>query len=136
MLARRPFDSESTLRVASDEVWHDCGVNDWLEAFEGHPKIGDMASLQRKYADTQALAAGEQAGVQGAATDTLERLAAGNHEYEERFGFIFIVCASGKSADEMLDLLEARLGNSREEELSIAAQEQRKITQIRLDTLL
>ena len=105
-------------------------------AFEAHPKIGDIKSLKAKYASTEALASGEQAGARVAPEAVLQRLKDGNDAYLHKFGFIFIVCATGKSAEQMLELLEQRLPNSREQELRIAAEEQAKITHIRLDKLL
>ena len=113
---------------------------DWLEAFAGHPKIGDLDALRRKLgvaaerADAE-LAGSEQIGTARAADDVLRALHRGNRRYEQRFGYIFIVCATGKSADEMLGLLEARLENDSERELEIAAGEQRKITHLRLEKL-
>lgn len=136
MLARRPLADESALRDAAQAVWQDLGETDWLEAFAGHPRIGDVASLQARYADSAHLAAREQAGVAAATDSVIERLAAGNAAYEQRFGFIFIVCATGKRADEMCALLEARLANDRDEELRIAAGEQLKILLLRLEQLL
>jgi allantoinase len=108
----------------------------WLEAFAGHPRIGDLESLRHRFAATERLAAGEQAGTRGASDRVLRELASGNADYERRFGHLFIVCATGKSAAEMLDLLQKRLGNDPEEELQIAAREQRKITRLRLESLL
>ncbi len=136
VLARRPFASGDALKEAAEQSWDQLGEADWLEAFEGHPKIGDVSSLREKYASTAGLAAHEQSGVAGADDAVLERLARGNSDYEERYGFIFIVCATGRSAGEMCDLLEARLHNTREDELRIAAGEQRKILMIRLEKLL
>lgn len=135
MVAARPFADEDSLLLTASEIWATMEEPDLLQAFEGHPKIGDVSSLRKKYQNTAALAAGEQASVQQASEDTLERLAQGNEVYEQRFGFIFIVCASGKSAAEMLALLEARVDNSRERELVNAAAEQEKITAIRLRKL-
>lgn len=135
MLARRPFASGGDLAAASETVWGSLGHDDWLEAFSHHPKIGDVEGLRRKFASTATWAAGEQAGVSAATEDVLARLAAGNEAYERRFGYIFIVCATGKTAGEMLALLEARLGNPPEVELAIAAGEQAKITRIRLEKL-
>jgi OHCU decarboxylase len=128
MLAARPFVSRDDLMDRSDRIWRSLQRTDWLEAFAAHPRIGSRAA--------NGWAAGEQAGARGADESVLTRLAARNREYEARFGHIFIVCASGKSADEMLALLEARLENEPDAELSIAADEQRKITRLRLDKLL
>jgi 2-oxo-4-hydroxy-4-carboxy-5-ureidoimidazoline decarboxylase len=136
MVIDRPFESLSELLEISDRVWEECDVDDYLEAFQGHPRIGDVESLAKKYAGTKDWASGEQKGVNGADPAVLERLAKGNADYEERFGHLFIVCATGKSAPEMLALLEARLGNDPEHEIGVAASEQNKITRIRLKKLL
>lgn len=136
MVARRPFADVAQLLQAADDIWWRLTPADWLEAFTHHPKIGDLSSLRAKFADTQSWAAGEQASVQQASEAVLQRLATGNSAYEAKFGYIFIVCATGKSAPEMLALLEERLPNDPDSELHIAAEEQRKITQIRLHKLL
>ena len=107
----------------------------WLEAFGGHPKIGDLDSLRMRLAGNKQWSAGEQAGVEVANEETLQRLADGNREYEQRFGYVFIVCATGKTAAEMLALLESRLRNDDSTELSAASEEQRKITHLRLGKL-
>ena len=132
LLEQRPFASVEQLRQAADEIWWALDPQDWCEAFTHHPKIGDMASLRTKFVSTQTWAAGEQASVREASETILTQLAQGNVAYEQKFGYIFIVCATGKSAQEMLVLLEQRLPHSPELELKIAAEEQRKITQIRL----
>ena len=108
---------------------------DLLEAFDGHPKIGDPDSLKKKYAATKKLATSEQSAVQYASDETIDELAACNQAYLDKFGFIFIICASGKSADEMLVSIKNRISNSRERELLLAAEEQRKITHLRLNKL-
>ncbi|MBL7813584.1 MAG: 2-oxo-4-hydroxy-4-carboxy-5-ureidoimidazoline decarboxylase [Saprospiraceae bacterium] len=132
-----PFASELDLVKKATDIWYNhCTEADYREAFTHHPKIGDVKSLREKFASTQHLAGKEQAGVQTASTATIERLAQANSEYEAKNGFIFIVCATGKSADEMLRLLEERLQNTPEEELAIAMGEQHKITIIRLKKLL
>jgi 2-oxo-4-hydroxy-4-carboxy-5-ureidoimidazoline decarboxylase len=136
MVTTRPYASADALRQQADNHWRDMAEADYLEAFDGHPKIGDVGSLKAKYANTKALAAGEQSGVNVATDEVIQRLAAGNRQYEETFGFIFIVCATGKSAEQMTDLLEARLPNERAVELGNAAEEQRKIFHIRLNQLL
>jgi len=136
VLANRPFANGDDLRRSATQVWNRLGEDDWLEAFDGHPKIGDVNSLKARYATSSHLAASEQSGVASASEAVIERLAKGNARYEQRFGFIFIVCATGKSAEEMSELLEARLGNDRDEELRIAAREQLKILMIRLEELL
>jgi len=136
MLAHRPFSTVEQLQQTADTIWWSLGPADWREAFSHHPKIGDLASLRSKFAATQAWAAGEQASVRQASEAILTGLAAGNADYEAKFGYIFIVCATGKSAAEMLELLQQRLPNEPETEIRLAAEEQRKITQIRLRKLL
>ncbi|CAN5302422.1 2-oxo-4-hydroxy-4-carboxy-5-ureidoimidazoline decarboxylase [soil metagenome] len=131
-----PVESKESLFEQAETIWFACSESDWREAFRHHPKIGDIHSLREKFAGTKAWAAGEQSGVSVASQQVLEDLSEGNRLYEEKFGYIFIVCATGKSADEMLDLLNARLLNSPETEILIAMQEQNKITKIRLEKLL
>lgn len=131
-----PFPDKETLLKKGDEVWQDLNKEDWLEAFTHHPKIGDINSLKEKFASTAQWAEGEQASMQQAAEEVIVELARGNAAYEEKFGYIFIVCATGKSAAEMLQILKSRLPNNEEEELKIAASEQAKITRIRLNKLL
>lgn len=133
VLEERPFKDLSSLQQTANSVWNTLGRDDYLEAFEGHPKIGDVTSLKAKYSGSGNLAAHEQSGVSSASDKVIERLAEGNRQYEEVFGYIFIVCATGKSAEEMCELLEQRLGNDPEKELAVAAEEQRKILQIRLE---
>lgn len=135
MADARPFRDDVILWQRAEALWADCQKSDWLEAFSHHPKIGDVDSLRQKFKDTAHLAGGEQAGVQGAAEATLRSLAQGNLAYELRFGFIFIVCATGKSAAEMLELLQARLPNGPAKELGIASGEQKKITRLRLEKI-
>lgn len=131
-----PVESKESLFEQAEVIWFGLTESDWREAFLHHPKIGDIDSLRQKFASTAVWAEGEQAGVSSASLSVLEMLAEGNQLYEEKFGYIFIVCATGKSADEMLELLETRLLNSPDEEIQIAMQEQNKITQIRLEKLL
>ena len=135
MMARRPFGSHDSLLATAREEWFGLQRSDWLEAFGHHPKIGDRDSLRQRFARTAHLSEREQAGVDGASEDVLEALAEGNREYERRFGYIFIVCASGKSADEMLQLLRHRLTNSPDVEIRSAAEEQAKITELRLEKI-
>ena len=128
-----PFNNENHLIETADTSWYDkCKESDWLEAFTHHPKIGDVKSLTEKFASTSHLAGKEQSGVDGANEEIIQALANANQQYELKFGFIFIVCATGKSANEMLRLLEDRLQNSRGEELLIAMGEQQKITLLRI----
>jgi OHCU decarboxylase len=135
MLAKRPFaDDESLIETAYD-VAECISDDDWLEAFTAHPMIGDVESLRKKYAATKETAAGEQSGVAGADERTLQELAELNREYLRRFGFIFIVFATGKNAAQMLAMLRTRIDNCRDEEIQIAAEEQMKITELRLKKL-
>lgn len=127
MLKRRPFRSSEDPYVAADEAWSHCGPDDWHEAFSHHPRIGAQVSGKE---------AQEQAGAQSASMSVKEQLTDVNRRYEEKFGHIYIVCATGKSAEEMLVIARARLGNDAERELRIAAEEQRKIMQLRLRKLL
>ena len=136
LLKLRPFASVEAVHSAADTVWLNLQEKDYLQSFDGHPKIGDVNSLKEKYATSKALAANEQASVDSASDQIINALAIGNTAYERKFGFIFIVCASGKTAAEMLAMLEARLPNSREQELQNAAEEQRKIFHLRLEKLL
>ena len=132
MLGQRPFGSDNHLFATAREVWFALSPHDWREAFSHHPKIGDRASLAARFPRTADLSAEEQRGVSRAAADTLDALAQGNRAYEEKFGYIFIVCATGKTAEEMLELLRTRLRNDAATELLIAAEEQARITELRL----
>lgn len=136
MLTIFPVDDLVELLEDAEEKWYQCSEKDWLEAFKHHPKIGDIESLQQKFASTAQWAEEEQNGTGNASTDILHQLKNKNEEYEKKFGYIFIVCATGKSAEEMLDILQSRLPNSKEEEIKIAADEQDKITKLRLEKLL
>lgn len=136
MLKRRPFRSDAALMASAAETWRAMGEADIVEAFAHHPEIGaSLDALRDKFASTAQWASSEQASVAAASEQTLLALRDGNVAYRERFGFIFIVCATGKSAAEMLSLLQARLGNEPDRELSIAAAEQGKITALRLAKL-
>ncbi|GAB2966253.1 2-oxo-4-hydroxy-4-carboxy-5-ureidoimidazoline decarboxylase [Hymenobacter coalescens] len=136
MAASFPMADRETLFDQADFIWNNLSEADWREAFTHHPKIGDLEALREKFASTSAWAEGEQGAVRQASEATLQALAAGNEAYERKFGYIFIVCATGKSADEMLALLQARLPNPAEREIRLAADEQRKITRLRLEKLL
>jgi 2-oxo-4-hydroxy-4-carboxy-5-ureidoimidazoline decarboxylase len=132
----RPFDSVAELHAAADKVFDQLSSADWLAAFACHPPIGDLDSLRMKFAGNRQWSHDEQQGVNAADEAAISALAAGNAAYRNRFGYIFIVCATGKSAAEMLELLTARLQNDPRSELTIAAAEQRKITHLRIDKLL
>ncbi len=136
MARRRPFRTEEALLAAAEEVFSALGRQDWLEAFRAHPRIGSARDVAAQSARTRAWSEAEQAGARAAAADTLAALAEANRAYEERFGHIFIVCATGKTADEMLAACRARLAHDAETELRAAAEEQRKITRIRLQKML
>lgn len=136
MVNRRPFESVEALHKAADIEWESVEREDVLEAFTHHPRIGaDIAQLREKYASTASWSSGEQNAVTQAREDILEALRDGNVAYEKKFGFIFIVCATGKSAEEMLQILNARIPNESAEELAIAKGEQQKITHLRLEKL-
>jgi 2-oxo-4-hydroxy-4-carboxy-5-ureidoimidazoline decarboxylase len=135
MVVRRPFASQEDLLSAADQLWWSLKEEDWLEAFRHHPVIGDIDSLRAKFANTRGWASNEQSGCLGADEEILQELARGNAEYKSKFGFIFIVCATGKSAEQMLSLLNERLPNEPVAELRIAAGEQAKITKLRLEKL-
>ncbi len=129
MLAARPFRSSSRLEDVAEDTWWHLERADWLEAFSKHPQIGEKGKVSQWSAQ-------EQSGMNSAAIQTAQKLAELNQTYFDKFGWIFIVCATGKSADEMLGLLESRLPNNPTDELSIAAAEQNKITLLRLRKLL
>ena len=131
MADARAFTSVEAVQSTADAIWSTMGPADWLEAFRAHPRIGERPDA----AGLSAWSREEQAGAGFASAAVRHRMRALNAEYETRFGFVFIVCATGKSADEMLAILEERLGHDRERELAVAAGEQSKITRIRLTKL-
>ncbi len=135
MVNKRPYADIAQINQAADRAFDELERTDWIEAFECHPRIGDIESLRMKFAGNKQWSAGEQSGVSAASDEVLHRLAKGNDDYFNRFGYLFIVCATGKSAAEMLELLEGRLHNDPEEELILAGNEQRKITHLRIDKL-
>lgn len=139
VLLRRPFTSNESVLACAREAWSKMERADVLAAFKGHPQIGgDLTALREKYVDSShavTWSASEQASVANASNDVLIRLRDGNAAYLQRFGHIFIVCATGKTAEEMLALLDARLPNPPEVEFEIAAHEQEKITLLRLQKL-
>jgi 2-oxo-4-hydroxy-4-carboxy-5-ureidoimidazoline decarboxylase len=135
MLALRPFGTTGSMLSAARREWLTLGPEHWIEAFSHHPKIGDRESVRARFPTTHALSEREQAGISSASDRTREALARGNAAYEQRFGYIFIICATGKSPDEMLHHLTARLQNDPATEVRIAAQEQAQITALRLKRL-
>jgi len=136
MEACRPFQNASQLHDAADAIFDEMAEGHWLEAFSAHPKIGDVDSLRMKFVGNEKWSGREQAGINNANEDVLQQLADANDTYEARFGYIFIICASGLSADDMLDALSQRLRHDPATEAPIAAAEQRKITHLRLEKLL
>ena len=136
LVARRPFASLDRLLVVADEVWTHLAPADWFEAFAHHPRIGERRAAVPQNERAAEWSAGEQAGVATARSSTQAELAAVNERYEQRFGYIYIVCAAGRSAEELLSLARARMNNDAETELRIAAEEQRKITTLRLRKLI
>ncbi len=131
MLTAMPYKDEAELIKRADDVWFNhCSEPDWVEAFSHHPRIGNKADASEKFA------AAEQSGVQSATQCTMNELARANEAYEKKNKFIFIVCATGKPADEMLRLLQQRLQNIEKAELHIAMNEQQKITILRLKKIL
>jgi len=134
--ASRPFRGVEELLEAADRVWWSLTPEDWLEAFRAHPKIGERKAAAAVSEEARRWSEREQSGARDAPAETAAALAEGNRAYEEKFGFIFIVCAAGKSAGEMLSLLRARLNNECDAELRVAAEEQRQITRLRLHKLL
>ena len=141
LAAERPFSSADNLAAAADRIWRSLSAGDWREAFAAHPQIGQPGEVAGTgpadlHPPPNSWARQEQAGTKSASPETLANLADANREYEERFGHIFIVCATGKSAAEMLALAESRLHNDPRTELAIAAEEQRKIMRLRLAKLL
>ena len=128
VIARKPFASRADLLAASDAAWSLTNENDWHEAFAHHPRIGDTGA--------KGWAEGEQSRVRNAAATVQDDLMQANRDYEARFGHIYIVCATGKTAGEMLADARARMDNDPGTELRIAAAEQHKITQLRLRKLL
>lgn len=127
MVAGRPYADDRTLLEAADRTWWDLGREDWLQAFRAHPRIGERSA--------DAWSRQEQAGVDDAGADMRRRLAAGNEAYERRFGHVYLVCATGREAPELLADLETRLTNDPSRELRIAAAEQAKIIRLRLEKL-
>ncbi len=135
MAGLRPFATPTDLFVAADAAFATIAREDWLQAFAAHPRIGDLDLLRKKFATTADWCVSEQSGVVEARDDVLRALADGNRRYEERFGYLFIVCATGKGAAEILEILRNRLEHAPADELSIAAGEQTKITRLRLEKL-
>jgi hydroxyisourate hydrolase len=138
MVDVRPFETAALLASTADRIWLSLDRSDWLEAFEAHPRIGDRMAVGSAAGGSDATdwSAEEQRGSVSATDEVLERLRVRNDEYRAQFGFTFIVCATGRSADEMLEMLEQRLQHEPQAELHVAAEEQRKIIRTRLQKLI
>jgi|ERR1043165_7223277 allantoicase len=136
MASDRPYQTAEALITHADRVWWSLTPDDWLEAFRSHPKIGEKKASDNVSAQSQQWSGQEQAGVSSAPRETVDSLAELNRAYEQRFGFIFIICATGKTSDEMLAALKERLQHDTDTELRLAAAEQARITQLRLKKLL
>ncbi len=134
--ALRPFWDVGQLLRIGRRVWFELKGEDWLEAFRAHPRIGESKAERATGEEARRWSEGEQSGARDASAETLDELARANREYEGRFGFIYIVCATGRTAEEMLALLRERLGHDREAELRVAAEEQWRITELRLKKFL
>jgi OHCU decarboxylase len=133
MAAARPFASQQAMLLTADVVWAALDRLDWLEAFAAHPKIGEAGRAGGPPEVAREWSEQEQSGVTAASRPGLERL---NRAYAERFGYLFIVCATGKSGDELRAILERRMTNNPEDELREAGEQQRQITRLRLAKLL
>ena len=132
----RPYSTLEALVTHADQLWWSLTADDWLEAFRSHPKIGEKKASDKVSTQSQQWSGQEQSGVSSAPQDTVDSLAELNRAYEEKFGFIFIICATGKTSDEMLAALNERLQHDSDTELRLAAAEQAKITALRLKKLL
>lgn len=136
MVSARPFGSRDAVLTEADRIWTSLDASDWLEAFAHHPRIGERTGAVPQGELGGEWSEEEQAGIDDADDDAHRVLATLNQEYERRFGFIYIVCATGKTPEEMMELAGQRLRNDGATELRLAADEQRKITRIRLQKLL
>ena len=136
MAADRPFQMLEDLYKTAEKIWFDLPPAEMLEAFAAHPKIGSSNPPRSQKRRAAKWSDSEQSGVNGAGKDVMTQLAELNSLYHEKFGFIFIICATGKTVEEMLAICRARLRNSAATELKIAAEEQMKITDLRLNKLL
>ncbi len=132
-----PFKNEDDLTNKADKIWHALSQEECLKAFSHHPPIGeDLDSLRQKYKGTSTFTIGEQKGIAGASDETLEKLGKLNQDYLKKFTFVFLICATGKSADQILDILKVRIQNSIAQEIKNAKEEQALITKIRLKKIL
>ena len=136
MTQERPFASAKELLTTAENIWSSLKQEDWLEAFRSHPKIGEQKAAASISTDAHSWSKQEQSSMSQAASDTRRELAHLNEQYEQKFGYIYIVCATGKSPEEMLSILQLRMDNAPADELGVAAAEQAKITELRLQKLL
>jgi 2-oxo-4-hydroxy-4-carboxy-5-ureidoimidazoline decarboxylase len=136
MVTRRPFGSRDVLLGAAENFWLMLEPAEWREAFAHHPRIGQQQSAGPSSAQGQRWSRDEQGGLEGAGDAVRRALAEVNREYEARFGYVYLVCATGKSGAELLALARERLGHDPERELVVAAREQQKIMRLRLEKLL
>jgi OHCU decarboxylase len=129
MTDSRPYADTAQLQRTAESVWLGLGPDDWLEALEGHPRIGERGGAAEEHSRQ------EQAGMDQASSSVRAAIADGNRRYEERFGHVFLIAAAGRGPEEILGELTRRLGNSPEEELRVAAEEHRRITRLRLERM-
>jgi len=131
-----PYENVETLIAKAHDIWWTLEPADWLEAFRSHPKIGEKKAAAPVSDQSRQWSGQEQAGVSNAPRETVDALATLNQAYEQKFGYIFIICATGKTSEEMLSALRQRLDNAPADELPVAAAEQSKITELRLKKLI
>jgi OHCU decarboxylase len=136
VIKSRPYKSLDDLIASANNIWWSLEPGDWLEAFRSHPKIGEKKAAEAVSEQSRQWSGQEQARVSNASPETVHSLAALNRAYEQKFGFIFIICATGKTSEEMLSALRERLEHKAEAELPIAAAEQSRITELRLKKLV
>jgi len=136
MVGSMPFSSRESVFAAADAIWATLGPDDWREAFAHHPRIGERPHIEKEGTQAARWSSDEQQSVSNANAAVRTELDAVNREYETRFGFLDIVCATGRSAEELLAFARGRMQNTLEKELRVAAEEQRKITKLRLEKLL
>lgn len=136
MLARRPYESPNDFYVMADGIWSGLSRRDWLEAFRHHPAIGASKAAAKQSSKAKKWSAGEQSAAQQAQPETLGELAEANQQYHAKFGYVFLICATGKTAPEILENLRKRMSNNGKTELLVAVEEQRKITRLRLEKML
>ena len=136
MESQRPFAEESELYATADKIWLELGQKDWLETFRHHPPIGGNRAEGKQSSAAKRWSVKEQSAAQAAPRETLEELAVENRAYAKKFGYVFLICATGKTSEEILRAVRQRMPNDPQTELRVAAEEQRKITRLRLEKLL